>query len=1560
MAPLKDRQVEKLLDEALKHNNFQALEHFLQNESKLDSSFQCSRQFITKLDKLFVRELDIGHVFNACLALTILHKWSQRLVFPGGGGISVMISLGLIRKMVQWFERARKLWAEAGSARNEPLIKVAEDFFDALMVVHESCKEGTFEVTESLLSHIGKVASDPQINVMIQKEAARKLNLILAKIPMELKKKILLSQEASTMMSDVASRVLQGGDYDLQVSLMEALCRMTSPAQRNELAERWFTMTFVSSAFKKIKESEFETDCRRFLNMVNGMLGDGKSVYSYPCLEAFLNKHELLMPVDENLEAFWIDFNLGSQSISFYFSVSDKDAQDGQWDTLCISENEVQSYTVEVEKGRKVLHLSLTNPVSIGSLEGSRVTIKFSSSLDILQATEKVYGQAKNRKSVKKTPSVVKTPVQISLCSQESSQDLVLESQVSDERESSSVKHGCPGQPITHLTPDKNKIVTPMKVSESCMYITGSVGHKQGSCSSSCVLPAVAKLKPALQMMSSSERKRGFQLRDLMLSRTSSSISSLNIHCETNQRQTHSIQARSTPAVQNVDEQKSNKGKTKAEKHHKQITVDKVLEMKQADQQHEQEIMDSNIVPDTQPAVRKRKFSVSGPLFALPKDCSGSRSISNGSSLPPPQRLSPAQRAFRALTQKQLHTQLTQRLEEVLRDQQGPDGHTATDRKASSLDPCATGQGKENVKTSIRSTPARPAQQSRRVQDEASYSDKQNKRPTADSMVKMISSHYKKTSKAASPVAGAQLNIAPTNRYLFNKSWCPSSTEKSAARSLKTLGQSKKPIQDIDDVYAFKEDTSNINAKKTGKSSETSRMDSSALSYSPACTKSVSRPQPPKAVTKNTKKNLFSDTDTDNMTEVSWLNSANRKPKPKVADYSRQPVKPTIPQANSSFKSPYTPLSSPKPTKKQIKPKQKRHKKVVERQEDTFQASIGNSKPSARPQRAAAQTKTYKEQSDSDHQSNQSESDKPPPPKKKALGRTAKLPQTVPAQTTGRGQKNETSSLAKEHSKISEKKDNDSSRKDHSPGHQIVKKTPSARGSARGHKDSWMARLSSTFASPPSIERMRSDEKLTTKMRSHTTPLRSLSISPIEPDSPPPASLSPVRDVQASLCKTLGIKGAVKPPSVSTTTPVSTSTRGWKQKPPAPQVELSPVHSLLSPTEPTITPTGKEKSTLSSSLISADQQEEQRGIVNRTSPASFERRSIISVTMSQSSHKSVSNTALICTELEKTPACLKRCMDKMPEFKSGPSVVYKPPSSCHSASLSEREEDSEEDKENRPPSPSQLAMKMKPRKLFKSNDKRAPQNKGANVKQPVNNQRSSEEEEVEETVADNGRRKKSYPRGQNKRARETTTSTEDVETVSSYMKSRCVQSVVEEDPELTQPAQEVGFICHQFSSELKRKIKHRSRRVDLYTRQSLKTFQQHMFSVRVQVHQYSSQKLEKVKQVLLGEIKNLEQDDIALRNMEEELTAYWKKQASAFHTYQEKGTKRLQHLKSTIQTKVCDGLQYEKEIFSSEMCSMKKTLKSVQERFFKEMQEEELLNVRRGLQTLFLQDASRF
>ncbi len=49
-------------------------------------------------------------------------------------------------------------------------------------------------------------------------------------------------------------------------------------------------------------------------------------------------------------------------------------------------------------------------------------------------------------------------------------------------------------------------------------------------------------VKPALQMMSSSERKKEIELGELMMSKTSSSVPSLSFS-ENNQKKTYAIQA---------------------------------------------------------------------------------------------------------------------------------------------------------------------------------------------------------------------------------------------------------------------------------------------------------------------------------------------------------------------------------------------------------------------------------------------------------------------------------------------------------------------------------------------------------------------------------------------------------------------------------------------------------------------------------------------------------------------------------------------------------------------------------------------------------------------------------------------------------------------------------------------------------------------------------------------------------------------------------------------------------------------------------------------------------
>ncbi|XP_066527716.1 synaptonemal complex protein 2 isoform X2 [Hoplias malabaricus] len=1412
------------------------------------------------------------------------------------------------------------------------------------------------------------------------------------------------------------------------------------------------------------------------------------------------------MPVDENLKEFWIDFNLGSQSISFYFCLANDQAQEGQWDTLCIGENEIHSYTVEEEKDVKVLQLVMTEPICMSGIEGSRLTVHFSSSLDILEATRKVYGDAKNKKFVgKTTTSVVKTTVQIILdegCSQVLFPESQPCSEPLDKTVSASVRNSAPFQSLSYHEKDPQRCnqqtVTPLrcKMSESCMYVSGSAGRKLGRSSFSCVMPATtpagkAMVKPALKMVSSSERTKD-KLREIFLARSLDKVPFVSEEKANNKKEASlHLQAADIPQDKKFQE---------VERHRRHIPVEKVLEMVQ---EVKEQPLESSIVPDSQPALRKETYVLPALCHSAKKRISVSGSLLpyQQSELSAPvtistellQQPSSAKRGSGALTHKELHAQLTQRLEEMLK-QQNEQGEQCIliQNSSSSMEQHMskgrdTDKGPGPKKGSMRLAPAKTAL-SRQAKNNAGASNRDTKTiKNANSIVKQISHHYKSTTVMKAGPEITPFNITPTKRYLFNKCWYPASAMKKPAKNsenLKSCNQSKMSLGcQNGDVFEFSLDVPEHTEKKCRKSSKTSGMDSSVLSNSLTLSNSAKKHHIAKPNSRYVKKHLFSDTDAESTTEFSWLKSANRRPKPKVADYTRQPVKSTLPAAETTFETPNIP-TSPKVTKELPKLKRVRQEEILQNKKDKeekkkntdkdkirqvqqkgkMRQNIASRKPTGRPRRNAAQIKSYKELSDS---ASLSETDEPPPAKKLII-KQAEKPQkrnsvqtreqeenkyktssevayeqngkennpsksshkiirqkaerklsspeqpkrknNIPAFMSSKGheelwasftseennaalpisslipldpsfrkvpektqkkssdqatrqaekiilidgteepeketkQPAETSTHSDTHNKSMKKKEN-GKRSDSVLSKSI--KTSAFQESSKEDRESWAMKLTSLCHSPSSAEKMRSAEKCGDLTKSPFSPIQIQRLSPVAAASPPIDPPSHLKGIQASsFYKTS--TNRVKHPLIPAIKKQSAADECL-------DADLSPVLSLV---QPIITSTGRERFSHSSLSNSPDLEDGLKGFLSaanhRSLHASFDKESVISlVTLSQSSLGSVNSIAVICTNSEKTPKQTQGRMAEDTEFQSGPATCQK---QQNSGSFSEIDGSEEEDAETQAMS-SELAIKMKPRKLFK------PYNKPLGSKPHKRDlSSSSEEEEAEEKGVEKRRPTAVKKKNSHISASPSTTAVEDVEMCSTVV-SGCWEASVEADTDQPQSeistSQELGIVCRKFSTEIKRKLENHSRRMDLFTRQSIKAYKQHLSSVNVQVHKYRSQKLEKVKRVLIDEIKNLEQDDTALQNMEEELNNYWKKQALAFHTYKERGTQRLCNLKSTIETNVCHSLEYEEHIVSSEMCLMKKDIKSVQDHLFRQMQEEDLLSVRRGLQALYLPDVPMF
>ncbi|XP_059580412.1 synaptonemal complex protein 2-like isoform X1 [Alligator mississippiensis] len=379
--------LESLITDVFKGKGFQKISELFQ-EKEICPPQKFSKQLFNQLDKVLKKELDKNEFQNVSVLLKCIQLYFKS---DPQEGASLLIQQGLIPKMVTWFERTREFLMLIEPAQNNYLMKLVEDFFDSALVICKCDNEGKKQLLESFLPDLGQLVTEGNISCAVRQEALRTFNSLLDSVPREERKKIPLSEEMCALTKDLAKTILEVGDYDLQVALSEALCRLMTKKWRDDLVHHWFEDNYLAEAFKEIKDREFETDCRKFLNQLNERLGDKRRVYSVPCVFAVADMDEVKKPSDEKLEEFWIDFNLGSQSLTFYI-----DSPEGAlWESVRLSKEAVSSYSVKEVDGQKEVKILMKHPATVHGREVTKIKLVFTTQFDILSVLKKILGEDK-------------------------------------------------------------------------------------------------------------------------------------------------------------------------------------------------------------------------------------------------------------------------------------------------------------------------------------------------------------------------------------------------------------------------------------------------------------------------------------------------------------------------------------------------------------------------------------------------------------------------------------------------------------------------------------------------------------------------------------------------------------------------------------------------------------------------------------------------------------------------------------------------------------------------------------------------------------------------------------------------------------------------------------------------------------------------------------------------------------------------------------------------------------------------------------------------------------
>ncbi|XP_053101365.1 synaptonemal complex protein 2 isoform X2 [Hemicordylus capensis] len=1462
----REGQLEKCIDDATRKNDFQALEQLLETDFSEGFSHKCSKQFLNKVDKLICQELDNEEVKNVSTLLNTLQKHGRNINILGDDGFPAMIEHGLVQKMVNWFEKAKEILQNRINEKNDQFLTLMEDFFDVLMIVHDTSSEGKIQVLENFILRTCSLAADKRMNIYIQKEAVRKLNAMLDAMPRDTRKKFISAKEMLHVTNDMGKRILDAGDYDLQVAITEALCRMMSEKQRGELASQWFSMEFVTNAFKGIKDSEFETDCRKFLNQVNGMLGDKRRVFTYPCLSVILDKHELQMPVDDNLEEFWIDFNIGSRSISFYVAADD---EGHQWETVSIPEDEVEIYIIE-GKDKKKLTINLKSPMSVGNQEGEKIIMHFDSALEIVEAVRNVYGAKKCQGFMRKnTMSVAKTAVHV-IFDESGSQVLVPESQISPlkektckplgENSSYSLEHHYPQ--IQKNLNQKDKVEFPIvqskitpgkrKVSEASMIVPCSARLSMQSPFPlvNTSTPRKGRVKMPLQM-SSAEKTDIFPMPERRTMNFSLVHEDVPVSSVTKSLKKHNSAARKHIAIEKM-----------AAKVHEE-------DFDNYDKQKLDGLID--IVPDSQPVDRNDKLLLPGIL---------ENSVAE------------------IKTQKKQMCWVPEKIISHCNKQNisalGSTFHQAPNVSA--------GVAKQRAFSSI---------------FESTSSELKNRLRCSGEIMEQQQNETNKI-----PVKNGKINsLESRNSFMHLDEKIPkNSTKIVPSKSEMSLNSTRK-----NDSYVVNPRLSKLVTKTTGEAG----LDIS--SGKQTANKKINQ----KGKSKE-------------MVETAEMFVSKISDRYKQKDDAKSTRK--LCQSFSHC-STFLNKSSFSVNKRKSQNKSSRDLKT------TTLLNI-----------------TTKHLTDDVYNFNLSGSDEP----------TIKLGIQEFHLTKLEATSNLSKKMNHDHEgeSTTQEKQDIKNRTNKNKQHLFSDTDTEYRGDDAMTDISWL-RESNRKPKPQVIDysRARKQKKsktLEAKKSPMTSHIRKMSPPKKTKNKPEHKSIKNKAVSQPKVQHSIVSNESVKGKSVDQEEKSTKSKYGMPKK----KVELSPVPSSESPAsceimrcsgrsteeEPTQEHISMRRSSLSSFLQESEKEESIDNIKNNSALVKTNKKSVQSKQSPETSKKLMSENESLSPVL--SPVSLpnltpfittkKFTSDQDAETAEPEEKVYGADESASikndpldRSSDTELKDFSENCKQNRregsvpsselstPRGNRELCRKEPPAHIHESGPTRHP-----HFKRLYQGDTGSDSDEVD--VRRKERKTKLLHKKLFKADDSTFRVSESISTLSVNDASAFDGEGWDAD------SSNVGMICQKLHKEFARKVQSRSKKMDSFSKQSLKAAHQHMSTMNTELHERRTQQLEHFHSCIIKELENFERDSLALKNMEKEFSNFSKKHSQIFSNYNKSEQQRLQNLKTSFEKNIYHTADCEENIFTSEMHLMKEDMKGLQEKLLKEMHEEELLNVRRGLQSLFM------